>query len=107
MEFFFQTDRSFNMSKAPKPKAPCLQHQGYADASLTDILHATGLQKGGLYNHFDSKEDLAVVVFDWSVNQLSLRWREATKAKTHAIDYLLRCGGYTIPGWWCKAGAQF
>ena len=69
--------------------APVFNTKGYAGASLADILEATGLQKGGLYNHFDSKEDLALAAFDWSVSQLNVRWREVTKGKTHSIDYLL------------------
>ncbi len=69
--------------------APVFNTKGYAGASLADILEATGLQKGGLYNHFDSKEDLALAAFDWSISQIGLRWKEVTRGKTHSIDYLV------------------
>jgi AcrR family transcriptional regulator len=32
--------------------------KGYCSTSINDILEATGLSKGGLYNYFKSKEDL-------------------------------------------------
>ena len=69
--------------------APVFNTKGYAGASLTDILQATGLQKGGLYNHFASKQELAVATFDWSVDQLNDRWRKAVAGKRNAIDRLL------------------
>ena len=69
--------------------APVFNTKGYAGASLTDILEATGLQKGGLYNHFASKQELAVATFDWSVDQLNDRWRKAVAGKRNAIDRLL------------------
>ncbi len=43
--------------------APLFNQQGYAGASMADIMAATGLQKGGLYNHFASKEELAAAAF--------------------------------------------
>ena len=69
--------------------APVFNTKGYAGASLTDILQATGLQKGGLYNHFASKQELAVATFDWSVDQLNDRWRKAVIGKRNAIDRLM------------------
>ncbi len=69
--------------------APVFNTKGYAGASLTDILQATGLQKGGLYNHFASKQELAVATFDWSVDQLNDRWRAAITGKRNAIERLM------------------
>lgn len=69
--------------------APVFNTKGYAGASLADILEATGLRKGGLYNHFASKEELALAAFDWSVDQLNSRWRTSVAGKRHAIDRLL------------------
>ena len=69
--------------------APVFNTKGYAGASLTDILQATGLQKGGLYNHFASKQELAVATFEWSVDQLNSRWRTAVAGKRNAIDRLM------------------
>jgi len=44
--------------------APIFNRQGYHGASMTDIMTAVGLQKGGIYNHFACKEELALAAFD-------------------------------------------
>ena len=69
--------------------APVFNTKGYAGASLADILAATGLQKGGLYNHFGSKEQLALAAFDWAVDQLNSRWRTSVAGKRNAFDRLM------------------
>ena len=43
--------------------------RGYAGASMSDIMEVTGLEKGGIYNHFESKEMLAAEAFDYAVRQ--------------------------------------
>ncbi|MCD4678313.1 MAG: TetR/AcrR family transcriptional regulator [Desulfobacula sp.] len=40
---------------------------GYYNTSINDILKATGLTKGGLYGHFQSKEDIWHAVYDQAV----------------------------------------
>lgn len=37
---------------------------GYYRASISDLMTATGLEKGGIYNHFASKDELAVAAFE-------------------------------------------
>ena len=39
--------------------APVFNQRGYAGSSLADLMKATGLEKGGIYRHFSSKEELA------------------------------------------------
>ncbi|HEY6490346.1 MAG: TetR/AcrR family transcriptional regulator [Terracidiphilus sp.] len=39
--------------------APIFNQRGYAGCSMQDVMEATGLEKGGLYRHFASKEELA------------------------------------------------
>jgi TetR/AcrR family transcriptional repressor of nem operon len=39
--------------------APLFNKKGFEGTSLSDLMHATGLQKGGIYHHFSSKEELA------------------------------------------------
>lgn len=51
--------------------------RGYAGTSIADILAATGLEKGGLYNHFESKDELALAAFDHALAALRARHREA------------------------------
>jgi len=42
--------------------------KGYYNTSISDILGATGLTKGGLYGHFASKEDIWYAVYDEAVS---------------------------------------
>jgi TetR/AcrR family transcriptional repressor of nem operon len=42
--------------------------KGYYNTSVSDILDATGLTKGGLYGHFVSKEGIWYAVYDEAVN---------------------------------------
>ena len=41
--------------------------KGYFNTSISDILKATGLTKGGLYGHFASKEDIWFAVYEEAV----------------------------------------
>ncbi len=47
--------------------APLFNMRGFAGASMADIVAATGIEKGGLYNHFKSKEELALAAFDYAI----------------------------------------
>jgi TetR/AcrR family transcriptional regulator, transcriptional repressor for nem operon len=61
---------------------------GYAGSSISDIMKLTGLQKGGIYNHFKSKDDIAVAAFDYTLG-LILETVMATVGKENtAIDRL-------------------
>jgi TetR/AcrR family transcriptional repressor of nem operon len=40
---------------------------GYAGASLSELMQITGLKKGGIYNHFHSKEEILISAFEYSV----------------------------------------
>ena len=35
--------------------APIFNQRGYAGCSMQDVMEATGLEKGGIYRHFESK----------------------------------------------------
>jgi TetR/AcrR family transcriptional repressor of nem operon len=59
--------------------APIFNRKGYDGCSLKDILDATGLQKGGLYRHFASKEALGVVAFEYA-------WGKTTLIATAHLD---------------------
>ena len=71
--------------------APIFNRKGYAATSMTDILKATGLAKGGIYGNFSSKDEIAIEAFDYSYNQLkeSLRFKirqeKTSSAKLTAI----------------------
>jgi TetR/AcrR family transcriptional regulator, transcriptional repressor for nem operon len=83
------------MSKAQETRDKILQQaaelfnqQGYAGSSMSDLMRATGLQKGGIYNHFESKQALALAAFDFAFQCLNQRFATALQGKRHAIDRL-------------------
>src|SRR5258708_13787672 len=49
--------------------APIFNQKGYDGAALSDLMRATGLEKGGIYRHFESKKELAGDAFDhaWKI----------------------------------------
>lgn len=70
-------------------KAAALFNQfGYKSASISDIMRATGLQKGGIYRHFESKEALELAAFEFAVAELGHRFQEALAGKVTAGDRL-------------------
>ena len=69
--------------------APVFNRLGYFGARLDDIVRATGLEKGGIYNHFASKDDLALAAFDYSIGLVEKRFEHALAGKRHAIERLL------------------
>lgn len=68
--------------------APLFNQQGYFGASLAEIMQETGLEKGGIYNHFKSKEQLALEAFDYAYTILDQRIRSELAGKKHAIERL-------------------
>ncbi|MEM9509581.1 MAG: TetR/AcrR family transcriptional regulator [Cyanobacteria bacterium P01_E01_bin.35] len=83
------------MSKAQQTKARIIKQaaavfnqRGYAGSSIADIMQATGLKKGGIYNHFQSKDELAVAAFDYAVGVMSQHVWSAVKTKSNAVERL-------------------
>src|SRR6202044_3514737 len=73
--------RSRNMRKGEQTRqeiirraAPIFNQKGYGGPAPSDLMKATGLEKGGIYRHFDSKEMLAAEAFDYA-------WRETLNAR--------------------------
>ena len=68
--------------------APIFNHKGYDGAALSDLMRATGLEKGGIYRHFESKQQLAGEAFDyaWGI-ALDTRF-EGTQDIPNAVDRL-------------------
>jgi AcrR family transcriptional regulator len=67
---------------------PLLNTQGYAGMSMDDIMQATGLKKGGLYNHYPSKEALALAAFDAYVERFRQRYADAAANAPSTVDRL-------------------
>jgi TetR/AcrR family transcriptional repressor of nem operon len=49
--------------------APIFNQRGFDGCSMQDLMTATGLEKGGLYRHFNNKEDLAAEAFRYALAQ--------------------------------------
>jgi AcrR family transcriptional regulator len=69
--------------------APLFNTRGYAGASMQDVMEAAGLEKGGLYRHFASKEALAAEVFRYAVAR-SVRLRTEKLDRSHGALEQLR-----------------
>ena len=59
--------------------APIFNRRGYEGCSMQEILDATGLEKGGIYRHFASKEELAAEAFRYAISN-------TVKIRTEHID---------------------
>jgi TetR/AcrR family transcriptional regulator, transcriptional repressor for nem operon len=77
--------REFIIAKA----APLFNKKGYAGTSMSDIMKATGLAKGGLYGNFESKDEIAALAFEYSYNLLKEDIGSKIKAKKTGVDKLL------------------
>jgi AcrR family transcriptional regulator len=73
--------------------APIFNQRGYAGCSMQDVMEATGLEKGGIYRHFGSKEELAAEAFKFAINE-AFRVRrlgvDAIENRLERIKYLVR-----------------
>lgn len=69
--------------------AELMNQRGFLAASMGAVVEATGLQKGGLYRHFESREALAHEAFDFAVGQVRDRLLAAVGSATRAPDRLL------------------
>ncbi len=73
--------------------APVFNTLGYSRASMGDLTRATGLEKGGIYNHFASKEALALAAFDHAVELVGARFAAALAGEAAAPARLAQIVG--------------
>jgi len=59
--------------------APLFNQKGFEGTSMSDLMRATGLEKGGIYRHFSSKEELASEAFDYA-------WQKAVERRLEGVD---------------------
>ena len=59
--------------KIIRKAASVFNQRGYSGTSLSELMEETGLEKGGIYRHFESKEDLAVAAFDYAWSEIKQR----------------------------------
>ncbi len=69
--------------------APIFNTKGYSATSLTDILKATGLTKGGIYGNFENKDEIAIEAFEYSIGKLKNALLFKIKKENMAKDKLL------------------
>lgn len=83
------------MGKAEKTRkriirqsAPVFNKKGFAGTTLTDIINATGLTKGGIYGNFSGKEEIALEAFEYNKDQLFNYLHEKITEKNSALEEL-------------------
>src|ERR1700722_7299806 len=83
--------------------AAIFNQRGYEGCSIQAIMEATGLEKGGIYRHFESNEELAAEAFDYAWTVASTKRRQnlesipnhADRLKQHIANFVTRSG---LPG---------
>src|SRR5271155_2248690 len=58
--------------------AAVFNRHGYSGTSMSALMAVTGLEKGGIYRHFESKEDLAAAAFDYA-------WETVTEPRQRGL----------------------
>lgn len=84
------------LSKADRTKqaiiektAPVFNEKGFVGTSMNDILEATGLSKGCVYGHFQSKDEIALAAFDQNYQTIVAYLRKQVEVRPNMIDRLL------------------
>src|SRR5262249_46740830 len=78
--------------------AQLLNREGYLSTPVSEIMRVTGMQKGGIYNHFESREQLTLEAFDFAFARMRDYLVAAIAGKGSANDKLcalveaFRCG---------------
>jgi len=68
--------------------AGLLNTQGYRSTPVSEIMRITGLRKGGIYRHFDSRTELTLEAFQYGVARMRDRFRRALEGRVTATDSL-------------------
>lgn len=77
--------RQFIIEKA----APVFNKKGIAGTSISDLTRATGLTKGSIYGNFRDKDEVAVSVFHYNVNNLTRYLSREMDKETAILKKLL------------------
>lgn len=76
--------------------AAIFNQHGYEGSSMADLVKATGIEKGGIYGHFSSKEELALEAFDFAWGETARKRLANLETVSNAIDKLkLHIRNYT------------
>lgn len=62
--------------------------KGYMTTTMSDIIQETNIQKGGIYRHFESKEQLMVESFLFSIETMRDHFVKSVSQHNNAVDKL-------------------
>jgi TetR/AcrR family transcriptional regulator, transcriptional repressor for nem operon len=65
--------------KIVETAAVLFNQKGFTGCSMGDIVMASGLEKGTLYSHFSTKEELALLAFDYA-------WKDTSDKRVRSLD---------------------
>ena len=68
---------------------------GYAAAGWNTIIERTGMTKGALYHHFDSKESLASAIIEEGSETILVAFRNVCGSSSPALENMIH-GTFTI-----------
>src|SRR5258708_7091458 len=68
--------------KIVETAAVLFNQKGFTGCSMGDIVAASGLEKGTLYGHFSTKEELALLAFDYA-------WKDTSDKRVRNVDTVL------------------
>src|SRR3954453_20922461 len=75
--------------------AVLFNQKGFTGCSMGDIVEASGLEKGTLYGHFSTKEELALLAFDYAWKDTRDKRLRNVETVSNAVDKLrLHVGNY-------------
>ncbi|MEX2416307.1 MAG: TetR/AcrR family transcriptional regulator, partial [Paenibacillaceae bacterium] len=73
-------EKAFNLANGLKQERKGL---------MTQIMEATGLEKGGIYRHFRTKDEIAYASFDYYASMINTRLLEEVVKKENAVSKLI------------------
>ena len=65
-----------------------MRRNGFAEASLAEVLEVAGVSTRAFYRHFDTKDALLLAMFDRDADAVAARLRDAVGAATSALEAL-------------------
>ena len=74
--------------KIVETAAVLFNQKGFTGCSMGDIVAASGLEKGTLYGHFSTKEELALIAFDYAWKDTSDKRLRNVETTSNAVDKL-------------------
>jgi TetR/AcrR family transcriptional repressor of nem operon len=74
--------------KIVETAAVLFNQKGFTGCSMGDIVAASGLEKGTLYGHFSTKEELAVLAFDYAWKDTSDKRLRNVETVSNAVEKL-------------------